>query len=418
MKILEIAGSGTIGTSEMGPVSNDIYQLCKRFRDLNHDVTIADAFTDKKRKKLPQKVKLIEIESVPRSYSKFQKKSNFNYAKNTYYNYRILYQILKNEYQFIRQINSRLDVSKFDIIHIHETFPAIIFKKKIHYQYVYTSHTPTWYQIYSKKTFLNHLKKIKIDLITAVGLHEKNAIQNSSLTIGLGRYLREQFSNANIRTIPNGIDLNKWKPIRRKIARDYLGYSENDFLVIFVGRVVPIKGVDILINAIRDLGPNFKDFFSIIIGSLGTSFQHRDEINPYAKFLIKESKELPVKFMGFISNRSNKFRKFLCAADLLVLPSLFEPQGNVILEAMAMGVPVIASSFGGTKDLVTDKVGRLFSPGDHKKLSALLKYYYHNRDELKNMTKYCREHVQSKFTWDICAAKHIDAFEHLKGQYS
>ncbi len=208
--------------------------------------------------------------------------------------------------------------------------------------------------------------------------------------------------------------LKKWKPIERKIARKYLGYDENDFIVLFVGRVLPIKGVDILINAIRHLGSNLGNLSAIIIGSLGSSFEHRNEINPYAQNLIKESKGLPIAFKGFISNRSNKFRNFLSAADLLVLPSLFEPQGNVILEAMAMGVPVIASALGGTQDMISDKVGRLFMPGDYVKLSTLLNHFYYKRDELKDMSKNCRDYVKQKFTWDICADKHINAFENLK----
>ncbi len=130
--------------------------------------------------------------------------------------------------------------------------------------------------------------------------------------------------------------------------------------------------------------------------------------------MIKESKELPIEFKGFISNHSNKFRNFLSAADLLVLPSLFEPQGNVILEAMAMGVPVLASSLGGTRDIITDEVGRLFMPGDYAKLSSLFNYFNSNRAELRNMSKNCRDYVKKNFTWDISAEKHINAFKKLK----
>ncbi len=241
MKIFEIAGSGTIGTDEMGPVSNDIYQLCKSFCELNHEVTVADVITKKNRKRLPKKVRLIEIESVARSYPNYQKNVEFNLAKNIYNNYKSTYQIWKNEYHFIKEIASRVDLSKFDIIHIHESFPAIILHRKFRYEYVYTSHTPTWYQIYNKKTLLNNFKKIKINLLTSAGFHEKNTIQNSFLTIGLGNYLRKHFCNANIEIIQNGIDLTIWKPIERKFARHYLGYNENDFLVLFIGGFYQLK---------------------------------------------------------------------------------------------------------------------------------------------------------------------------------
>ncbi len=158
---------------------------------------------------LPPKVKLIEVESVARSHSRFQKNTSLSYAGNIFTNYKRLYQIWINEYHFIEKIASQVDLAEFDILHIHESFPAIILNRKFQYQYVYTSHTPTWYQIYHKRTFFNYLKQMKINILTAIGIHEKNAIQNSSLTIGLGHYLKEQFNNANIKIIPNGIDLKK-----------------------------------------------------------------------------------------------------------------------------------------------------------------------------------------------------------------
>jgi glycosyltransferase involved in cell wall biosynthesis len=260
---------------------------------------------------------------------------------------------------------------------------------------------------------LNYIQKLKINLLTAIGIHEKNAIQNSLLTIGLGNYLKEHFNNKNIMIIQNGIDPIKWKPLDRMQARYQLGYNENDFILLFIGRVLPIKGVDILINAIRQLGPNYKDLYAIVIGSLGQSFENRNEINPYAKKMLQESKSLPIEFKGFISNQSNEFRNFIAAADFLVLPSVFEPQGNVILEAMSMEVPVLASATGGIKDIIHEKVGKLFKSGDFMQLASLLKYYYFNRDDIWDMKKNCRSYVEKNFTWDISAKKHIHAFKNL-----
>ena len=278
MHILEIAGSGTIGTQKMGPISNDICQLSKRFSELNHDVTIADAATEGNRTKLHPQMRLVEIDSIARSYSRYNRNPNFLSAKNAFNTYLSLYNYWKDEYFFINKIASNIDFSKFDIIHIHESIPAIIFHRKFKYKYVYTAHTPTWCEIYNNKSFLNSFKKVKIELLTAFGLHEKYAIKNSHLTIGLGKYLREHFRNANIKIIQNGIDLAKWEPIKRKYARRSLGYDEEDFIVLFVGRVLPIKGVNTLINAVRLLGPNLKKF------SRNYSFLTHKILSGYSKF--------------------------------------------------------------------------------------------------------------------------------------
>jgi hypothetical protein len=67
VKILQIAGSVTIGTNAMGPASNDIFQLAVQFEKLGHEVTIADTKTSANRENLPSEIRLIEVDNKPRT---------------------------------------------------------------------------------------------------------------------------------------------------------------------------------------------------------------------------------------------------------------------------------------------------------------------------------------------------------------
>ena len=194
---------------------------------------------------------------------------------------------------------------------------------------------------------------------------ERQAIRGSRLTIALGDYLARSVPDADITTIPNGIAANEWDVIDRSNARRVLGIDERAFVVLFVGRIAHVKGVDILLDAVKSLAPSLTNLRAFAIGSLSGSFDTRDDhLDPYAQQLLEAARGLPVQFLGFISNRTLEFRQYLAAADVTVVPSRHEPQGNVVLESLIMGTPVIGSDTGGIPDMVSADVGYLFRPGD------------------------------------------------------
>jgi glycosyltransferase involved in cell wall biosynthesis len=120
-----------------------------------------------------------------------------------------------------------------------------------------------------------------------------------------------------------------------------------------------------------------------------------------------------VDFKGFVSNQPQEFQAYLSAADLFVIPSLFEPQGVVVLEALSMGLPVVASETGGIPHMVTENVGSLFEPGNYYELAKQIKYFYNDRDKLESMRRHCRPHIEKNFTWRLCAEQHIKAFKEI-----
>ena len=376
MNILEVSDTGGVGTGHMGPVTNVVYQLVNSFALLGQDIKLVDAKSVKKRT-LHQDVKLIETNTT-------------GWPRNSEW------PVLK---QFVKELVA-LDLSNFDIIHVHSRPIAQILYNKYGVKCVYTSHTPTWCD-----PSLNPYEKFKNILQILRGNHEYNVIKKLDLTIALGDFLKKSIKGAKITVIPNGIDARQYIYVNN--SRSMLDLSEDKFIVLFVGRFVPIKGVHVLLEAINSL--NLDNLRVIIIGRTNSG-KGMDE---YAESLNKIAQDLPVQFTGFISNKSETFSQYLSAADLLVVPSLFDNQASVVLEGLAMNLPVIASKVGGISQMINNNVGMLFEPGNSEELSELISYLYKNPDVCRRMSKNAREHVEANFNWENCAKKHLAAFRNV-----
>jgi glycosyltransferase involved in cell wall biosynthesis len=146
--------------------------------------------------------------------------------------------------------------------------------------------------------------------------------------------------------VENGVDFTVW---RRREMEDEAGPQ---LKLIFVGRLVNWKAIEIVFEAIKRLGDDRRVLFEII-GE-----------GPMRPGWEKLSRDMGLgaiaKFAGWM-NQEDCARR-LDAADVLVLPSLFESGGAVVLEAMAMGLPVIASDWGGPSDYLDESCGVLVPP--------------------------------------------------------
>jgi D-inositol-3-phosphate glycosyltransferase len=236
-------------------------------------------------------------------------------------------------------------------------------------------------------------------------------IRSSTLTVGLGSDLQAAMPGAAVTTIPNGLDLGSWVPVDRAVARQALNIDPDDFVVTFAGRIPHIKGVDVLLSSIRLLAGKIPKLKVFIIGPLSGSFDCRDRyVDPYAQAMIDSSRALPINFLGFINNRDARFRQFIAAADVSVVPSRQEPQGLVVLESLALGTPVIGSNTGGIASMVTPDTGYLFAPGDAIALAGCLQAAFDKPQQLRAMQRAARARVESAFSWDSVADRYLAAF--------
>lgn len=202
----------------------------------------------------------------------------------------------------------------------------------------------------------------------------------------------ERRYSTKVKVIPNGVDTKKFKPIQSKRDELRKKYDIMDKKVLIsVGRVVGWKGFQLVIESLLHL----EEFYYVLIGD-GDYLQ---ELKELAKKLGVEKRVL---FLGAIQNK--ELPNYLNLADIFIQPSIgHEAFGITIVEAMACGLPVVASRNGGIVDIVVDgKVGYLFEIGNIEQMSSLVKESYSNKTEL---SLNALQHVKSNFTWKSSVKK-------------
>ncbi|MBI4770617.1 MAG: glycosyltransferase [Chloroflexi bacterium] len=172
----------------------------------------------------------------------------------------------------------------------------------------------------------------------------------------------------NVVILPPGVDLNLFSHIPRKQARQLIGVSPDDRLLLFAGRIEPLKGVDTLLEAIalmkRRGKPGTERVCVAIIGGdpSGTQAQENAEMARLQQLCEQLGLGDVVAFLG--KREQDSLRNYYAAAEAVVMPSHYESFGMVALEAMASGTPVVASEVGGLAFLVPDAVTGFHVP-DH-----------------------------------------------------
>jgi D-inositol-3-phosphate glycosyltransferase len=160
---------------------------------------------------------------------------------------------------------------------------------------------------------------------------------------------------ARMHTIPCGIDLELFRPGDRVEARLRLGLDPERPVLLWVGRLERLKGVDILISAAAQLAR--RDFTLLIVGGDERSGALRSELKQQAE---AEGIGANVRFSGAVPH--DELPLYYSAADVCVVPSYYESFGLVAVEAMACGTPVVASRVGGLASTVVDGVSGYLIP--------------------------------------------------------
>jgi D-inositol-3-phosphate glycosyltransferase len=193
-----------------------------------------------------------------------------------------------------------------------------------------------------------------------------NPVERSHLARALGADL------ARVRVIPCGVDLELFRPGDVRQARSRLGLDAERVL-LFVGRLTPIKGLATLLKALASAKANGlgrADVRLVVVG--GDKEEHWDAERARLRRMAADLGVAPwVDFRG--PQPQDRLPDYYVAADLCLMPSLYESFGMVALEAMACGVPVVGSRVGGLAVTVQDEVTGLLVPeGDAQALSGAI----------------------------------------------
>jgi D-inositol-3-phosphate glycosyltransferase len=152
-------------------------------------------------------------------------------------------------------------------------------------------------------------------------------------------------SSEKISVVPCGVNLEQFKVLDKTQARQYLGFS-NDKIILFVGRIDPLKGIDKLIKALPYLR-NTQGLRLLVIGG-GEHSQH--EIEQLRKLACNLKIQNLVTFLDLVKHEQLPY--FYSAADVCVVPSYYESFGLVALESLACGTPVVATDVGDFKSII------------------------------------------------------------------
>lgn len=194
----------------------------------------------------------------------------------------------------------------------------------------------------------------------------------------------------DVYVIGNGVTLEKFE-IKKEDARKMLGVNDEQFVIMCIANLRPEKGINFLITSIKKVLTYDKRALLLLVGS-GSMLC---ELKNLVKTLNLDEN---VHFLGKIDN--NVIPLYLSAADIFVLPSLSEGLPNALLEAMAAGLPIIATRVGGIPYVVEDgKNGLLVNPGSPSDLTEKILLLMRSPELMKKMSETNREKSKS-YSWE------------------
>ncbi len=223
-----------------------------------------------------------------------------------------------------------------------------------------------------------------------------------------------------IAVIPPGVDLNRFKPLDRAEARQFLGLPPDHRMILFVGRIQPLKGIDILIRALAVAKQREPKLLGDVCLCLIGGDPNPDSEVEQAELERIQKLEAELDLGDLVTRLGAKDQDTLVyyysAAEMVVMPSLYESFGMVALEAMACGTPVIASDVGGLSLNIEDGYNGYLVPGQNpqalaEKIILLLRYPI-LREQLAEQA---RTWV-TRFSWPNIADELLELFHQLTGQ--
>jgi glycosyltransferase involved in cell wall biosynthesis len=200
-----------------------------------------------------------------------------------------------------------------------------------------------------------------------------------------------------IRVIPFGVDTEAFKP-------GFFQHQRDELEILYSGSLYPLKGVDYLIRAMADV---VKSGLKARLTIVGDGQQKGELMTLAGKLGISRS----VVFEGFVPYTS--MLQYYERCDLFCFPTLGEPFGKAIVEAMACGKPVIASDVGGSTEIVRNGIDGILVPPASPKAIASAIQRMKNEDERRRMGQEARTVAVKDFSWDTVSSKYHRLYSEL-----
>lgn len=373
MKILQVTNFFK-PSWEAGGVTRVVYEISKSLVNEGNEVTVYTTDGFKSRLKII-KNKVVDVDGI-----------------NTYYFRNLFNYLSKNNITipYYLPFIAVKEIKNFDIIHIHEhrTLLAVVvsyYAKKYNIPYIVQAHGSVL-PFFQKQ----ELKKV-FDIIFG-----NSMLHDASKVIALTKTEAEQYKKMGvdgdkIEIVPNGIDLSKYRNLPDKgIFRKKYGIQHNEKMVLYLGRIHRIKGVDLLVEAFSELVNKMEGVKLVIAGP-------DDGFLPTLKAKIEELNIGDrIVFIGPLYGR-DKLEAYI-DADVYVLPSVYETFPVTVLEACACGVPVIITDRCGIADFIDGKVGYVVKYDKYILQDTIFKVFYDEK-LIRKFGVMGRDMVKENFNW-------------------
>ena len=324
----------------------------------------------------------------------------------------------------LHPLNNRVDLNRIQVISLNKkggNNPVLIYKiclmlKKIGADIV---------QTHNWGTALEGILGAKLARIPGIIHAERGTIEEKQRNIVFQRLLwgftdqvlsvseahRKKMTNIigfpqeQIKAIVNGVDTERFfpNPEIKEETRIKLGLKKDSLCIGTVGSLRPVKNQSLLVNACNAILPHFNHVEVLIVGE-----------GPLESQLIQEAKALGLSEKIHFAGVQPHIPEILNALDIFVLPSRSEGMPNAVLEAMACGIPVIATAVGGTPEVIEDgKNGILVASEDEPHLIQALKELIQNHEKRLAFGREGRIRVLSKFSLKKMVSEYQVLYESL-----
>ncbi|MHA1427552.1 MAG: glycosyltransferase family 4 protein [Candidatus Helarchaeota archaeon] len=266
---------------------------------------------------------------------------------------------------------------------VSSLFPLLILSKFFRKKTIFICHGGIFYQF---KGFLNKMRLQLLLLELRIPLIDYVIVPSVWLSKYIARFTRK----TQVRIIPNGVDIAEIDSFPKMKL-------ETDRNIGFVGNLSEIKGITTLLDAFTLLNAKF-DYNLYLVGPIG-------DLDKNSLKLIRQTPQ--ITYLGKLDHDTTI--SLMKSFDLLVLPSQWENFPLVILESLACGTPIVASSIGGIPEII-DKNGHngiLIPPSNPTLLAETIKNLLSNRNKLDELSMNAYNTVKNRYDWKILIIRYL-----------
>ena len=323
---------------------------------------------------------------------------------------------LKFQFSILRNFNKLHNEHKFDLVHsanlVH--MPDIFLKfKKLDIPSVTTVHSTLKSQSHvlgERSLKKRDGKKTRTEKLTSlfypyIKVMESFYLKKTENIITVSQWVKQfvegKNENCKFAVINNGVDVKRFSKKSKK-SKEFSFLDKIDKpIVLFCGRLLALKGLSTLIESIKKL--KGEDIFFLFTGP--------GDVENWEKQLEGVPKK-NYKFLDYVPHQ--KIHHLYAKSDLFVLPSFTESFPLTILEAMASGLPVIASKVGGVPEIIDhNKNGLLVEPGNSEQLAESILRVLKDKKLSKKLSKNARDRVKKNFTLDIMTKRTKEVYDNI-----